>query len=151
MSRPTTRRPPTPLRQRATSRRRRYYPADNGWNTGEIITTGAIVFGGALLLDEIFDDDDDNDYWHGPDHIDWDNDDIYPRRADREINGDVNIDRSRNKVVVRDGEVGNRIGDNDRTNIDRDDAWRADPKRQADAREKIATRSGGQANAAAAR
>jgi hypothetical protein len=126
-----------------------YYPVDYGWSTGEIITTGAVVFGGALLLDEIFDDDDD--YWHGPDQIDWDNDEFYPRRGDVEINGDVNIDRSRDNLVVGGDREGARIGDNDRSDIDRSGAWRADPTRQADARERVAARSGNQANAAEAR
>ena len=63
-------------------------------STGNVLTTGAIAFGSALLIDEIFDDDDDNDYWHGPDHIDWDNDDFYPRGGRGiEVDGDVNIDR----------------------------------------------------------
>lgn len=125
-----------------------YYPVDYGWSTGEIITTGAVVFGGALLLDEIFDDD---DYWHGPDHIDWDNDEFYPRRGDVDINGDVNIDRSRDNLVVGGDRERGRIGDNDRSNIDRSGAWQADPKRQADARERVAARSGNRANAAGAR
>ncbi len=101
-----------------------------GMTTSGVLTTGAIAFGSALLINEIFDDNDNDwDYWHGPSHIDWDNGDFYPGRGGVNVNGDVNIDR--NRV---------RIGDNDRTRIDRDGAWRPDPVRQNDARNKLADR-----------
>jgi hypothetical protein len=119
------------------------------------LTTGAIAFGSALLVDEIFDDDDDDwdDYWHHDNddvHIDWDDGDIRPR-PDREINvdGDVNIDRSRDRNTA--------IVDRDRTDIDRnrvdrdvdrdrigdiggDGAWRPSEDRRNEARDRIAAR-----------
>ncbi len=120
--------------------------ADTGYSTSNLITTGAIAFGSALLIDEIFDDDDDWDnYWrhdnhYDNNHIDWDNGDIRPR-PDVDINGDVNIDRSRdrNNVVV----------DRDRTDIERkrigDDSrnratWKPSEQSRADARDRVADR-----------
>ncbi len=120
-------------------------------STSDIITTGAIAFGGALLLNEIFDDDDDWLLARAAPHR------LGQRRrsirgaAASNVNGDVNIDRSRDRVVAAATATARRIGDNDRTKIDRNGAWQAEPQRQADAREKIATRSGNQSNAAAAR
>ncbi len=87
-----------------------------GVSTSDVLTTGAIAFGSALLINEIFDDDDDyyDDYWRGP-RIDWDDAELYPRR-EVNIDGDVNIDRSRDRNIDRD-----RVNiDRDRVNVDRD-------------------------------
>ncbi len=115
-----------------------------GMTTGDILTTGAIAFGSALLINEIFDNDNDDwdNYWRGPPPINWDNNDVYPRRG---INagGDVNIDVDRNRNTVR-------IGDRDRPNLGRDGAWKADPKQRDAARDKLAARGDG-AGAAKAR
>lgn len=108
--------------------------AESGVSTTSLVTTGAIAFGSALLIDEIFDDDDD-DYWHGPDHIDWDDDAVYPHRGGINVNGDVNIDRTRD----RDRNTV-RIGDIDRDKIDRDGAWKPSPQQRDDARQRLADR-----------
>ncbi len=113
---------------------------DSGMSTSSILTTGAIAFGSALLINEIFDDNDDYDYWHGPNHVDWDNGDFYPRRGgNNDINGDVNIDVDRNRV---------RVGNGDRNAIDRTGAWDPSPAQKADARERIASRDPGSDRAA---
>jgi uncharacterized protein DUF3300 len=127
---------------------------DPDYYTGtDLLTTGVIAFGAAMLVDEIFDDDDDwDDYWDG-DSIDWDEDNIFPRgdvdieRGDINRNidiGEVNIDRSRDKV---------RIGDSDRAQTDRGGAWRPDPQQRQQAQERIAARErpGGATGATEAR
>lgn len=125
---------------------------DNGGvDVGDALLTGAVVFGGAMILDEIFDDDDDhwNGYWGGGD-IDWDDGDLRVGR-NIDIEGDVNIDRSRDRVDIdrnRVGDIdrtavaGNRIGDLDRDGIDRerDRNFRPDPASRDEARRKIESR-----------
>lgn len=118
---------------------------NGGTDWGDALVTGAVVFGGAMILDEIFDDDDDHwhGYWGGGD-IDWDDGDLRVGR-DVDINGDVNIDRSRDRVNVdrdRTTVAGNRVGDLDRDGIDRerDRSYRPDPAKRDEARKKIETR-----------
>lgn len=109
-------------------------PVDTGLSTGDILTTGAIAFGSAMLVNEIFDDDDD-DYWHGHHSIDWDDDNIYPRRGVN-VDGDVNIDRSRGNNNVR-------IGDSDRSRGDGNGAWKPAAADRDAARQKLSARGEG--------
>ncbi len=139
-----------------------------GMSTGDVLTTGAIAFGSALLINEIFDDDDDyyDNYWRGP-RIDWDDAELYPGR-EVNIDGDVNIDRSRDRNIDLDrvNIDRDRVNvDRDRVNVDRDrnrvdledrrakigdrdprdrpkeGAWKPDDKRRDDAKDKIADRN----------
>jgi hypothetical protein len=111
------------------------YPAPTyGTSTSDLLVTGAIAFGSALLIDEIFDDDDDwDDYWYGPPRVDWDDDEFYPRRDvdfdDINVDRDINIDRSRDRV---------RIGGDDRGGIDR--AWKPTQEQREQAQQRIAAR-----------
>lgn len=97
-----------------------------GWSTGSVVATGVLAFGAGLLVSEIFEDDDDdwNGYWGG-NNVDWDDGNFYPRpgRGDINIDGDVNIDRSR-----------------DRVRGDGSAAWAPDPERRDEARKDIETR-----------
>lgn len=102
-------------------------PADEGWSDGAMIATGVIGFGAGMIVNEIFDDDDDDwgGYWRGPPRVDWDDGNFYPRpgRPNVDIGGDVNIN------VDRDG-----------VDIDRPAAWRPDPDRKKQARDRLAER-----------
>lgn len=110
-----------------------------GMTTGGMLMTGVVAFGGALLLSEIFEDDDDwNGYWGGPPPVDWDNGNFYPNRGGVNVNGDVNIDRSRDRVRI-DTDNG-RIGDGGRPIGDRNGAWSPTPQRKAEARQSLAAR-----------
>lgn len=116
---------------------------DTGFDTGDVIMTGAVAFGTALLLDEVFDDDDDC-CWHG-DSIDWDDHEIH---VDRDINRDINrdVDRTINRNIDRTGDrtidrTGDRTGD--RT-IDRTGdgvAWKPTDRQRDAARERIDRKS----------
>lgn len=123
-----------------------------GMSTSDVLTTGAIAFGSALLIDEIFDDDDDyyDDYWRGP-RIDWDDAELYPGR-EVNIDGDVNIDRSRDRNIDRDRVDIDRnrvdlekrkakIGDRDPDDRPGKGGWKPDDKRRDDAKTKIADRN----------
>jgi hypothetical protein len=104
---------------------------DPGVSFGDVLATGAIAFGSAMLVDEIFDDDDDwDDYWDDDwDPIDWDDDAVF-RGRDVDIEGDVNIDRSRDvRIGDRDGDQGNRGA-----------RWEADRQRREEARRNIGNR-----------
>ncbi|MFO1106266.1 MAG: DUF3300 domain-containing protein [Amaricoccus sp.] len=110
---------------------------ETGVSTGDVLMTGAIAFGSALLLSEIFDDDDDwHGYWGGPPPIDWNDGDFYPNRGGINVNGDVNIDRDRTRVRIKDGQIGNR----DRPLSDRTGAWQPSPERKDEARQALAAR-----------
>jgi hypothetical protein len=91
-----------------------------------VVATGVLAFGAGLLVSEIFEEDDDdwNGYWGG-NNIDWDDGDFYPRpgRGDINIDGDVNIDRSRDRIRG-DGAA----------------AWTPYPERRGEAQKAIETR-----------
>lgn len=123
----------------------------DGTDWGDALATGAIVFGTAMILDEIFDDDDPWDnYWRGPPVIDWNDGDFYPRPGGINVNGDINIDNDRFTNINRDNvqidrdkiNAGNRIGDLDRNQLDRqfDGSFKPGDDRRADARAKIENR-----------
>ncbi|MCF1710635.1 DUF3300 domain-containing protein [Tabrizicola sp. J26] len=126
-----------------------YISDGNDW--GDALATGAIVFGTAMILDEIFDDDDPwDDYWRGPPVIDWNDGDFYPRPGGINVNGDINIDNdrftniSRDKVQIDRETIngGNRIGDLDRNQLDRqfDGSFQPGDDQRANARAKIENR-----------
>lgn len=99
-------------------------PADTGYSSGAMLTTGLIAFGAGMLVNELFDDDDDwNGYWGGGNSVNWNNGDIYarPGRGDVNINGDVTINRGSGNV--------------------RAEPWRADTARANEARAKMAARN----------
>jgi hypothetical protein len=113
-------------------------PTDEGWSDGAMIATGVIGFGAGMLVNEIFDDDDDDwgGYWRGPPRVDWDDGNFYPRpgRPNVDIGGDVNIN------VDRDG-----------VDVDRPAAWRPDPEREKQARDRVAARDATKGGARAPR
>jgi Protein of unknown function (DUF3300) len=120
-----------------------YVDSGSGTDWGDVLATGAIIFGTAMILDEIFDDDDPwDDYWRGPSHVDWDNNDFNPR-PNIEINGDINIGSNNNvidrdKVWINDGMIGNV----DRSTIDRNVDRKFNPTdaKRDEARAKLAER-----------
>jgi hypothetical protein len=117
---------------------------EQGFSAGTALTTGAIAFGGAMVLSEIFDDDDDwDDYWRGPRVIDWDEDAFYPRPGGVDIDGDVNIDRTRIDIDRDRIGAGGRLGDRERDGslLGGDGRWTPDEGRRQATRETLASRN----------
>jgi hypothetical protein len=98
---------------------------DADYDSGDLLLSGIIGFGAGLLVSEIFDDDDDwGGYWGAP-AFGWGGGAIYPRpgRGGIYVDGDVNIDRSR-----------------DRVRADGREPWRAEPGRRDEARARVEQR-----------
>ena len=112
------------------------YDPNVAYNTnnvvGDAIVAGAVTFGTFVLLDAIFDNDDPwNDYWGCRNCGGWGGGPIYnnPRDIDIDVDGNVNI--------------GNNVNLGDRPDRRQDGGWKADDKRQSDAKNKISNRKDG--------
>ncbi|MEM8551823.1 MAG: DUF3300 domain-containing protein, partial [Pseudomonadota bacterium] len=131
--------------------------ADDGWDTGAAVATGAIAFGTGLALGSVFNND-YRDYWYGPPPVYWDQRRFYPRPGVRppyrpgwgkrpgrpprpgrpgRPNVDVNVGGGNINIGSGNINVGNRPGSNNTG------AWRPDSRRKQQARRNIERRKGG--------